>query len=375
MFLTVADENIPHVGQAFASIGDVRVLNAESITDEVCANADILLVRSVTRVDQSLLSQSRVRFVGSATAGFDHIDRTYLRKRGIQFTHAAGSNADSVVEYVLSALIRLSALKMRPLAGLTLGIVGCGNIGGRLAVRASAFGLHVLKNDPPLANAGHAGFVDLETILAESDIITLHVPGSSETYHLIGKSALQSMKPGVWLLNTSRGTVIDNTALSEVLDTGRIGTTVLDVWENEPTPDLELLQKVTLGTPHIAGHSVDGKFQGTVLLYGAVTDYFGIQPTWDFERVLQRDLPSPISVDPEPRSIWLDSLVRRLYDIRADNTRMRMLLNMPRDQVAGKFRRLRRNYPPRRAFDRHRVTGIPSTLLRTVRDGLCVDCQ
>lgn len=375
MFLTVADENIPHVGQAFASIGDVRVLNAESITDRVCANADILLVRSVTRVDQSLLSQSQVRFVGSATAGFDHIDQAYLRKRGIQFTHAAGSNADSVVEYVLSALIRLSALKMRPLAGLTLGIVGCGNIGSRLAVRASAFGLHILKNDPPLANAGHSGFVDLETILTESDIITLHVPGSSETYHLIEKSALQSMNPGVWLLNTSRGTVIDNTALSEVLDTGRIGATVLDVWENEPAPDLELLQKVTLGTPHIAGHSVDGKLQGTVMLYKAVTDYFGIQPTWDFERVLQEGLPPPISVDFEPSATWLDSLVRRLYDIRADDTRMRVLLNTPHNQVAGKFRRLRRNYPPRRAFGRHRATDIPSSLLRTVRDGLCVVCQ
>ncbi len=375
MFLTVADENIPHVSQAFASTGHVRVLDAESITDKVCANADVLLVRSVTRVDQSLLSQSRVRFVGSATAGFDHIDRAYLRERGIQFTHAAGSNADSVVEYVLSALIRLSALQMRPLAGLTLGIVGCGNIGGRLAVRAPAFGLHILKNDPPLANAGHSGFVDLEFILAESDIITLHVPKSSDTYHLIEKSALQSMKPGVWLLNTSRGSVIDNAVLSKVLDTGRIGATVLDVWENEPTPDLGLLRKVTLGTPHIAGHSVDGKLQGTVMLYKAVTDYFGIQPTWDFEQVLQQDLPPPISADPEPSSNWLDTLVRCLYDIRADDARMRMLLNTPHDQVARKFRQLRRNYPSRRAFGRHRVTGIPSSLLQTVRDGLCVVCQ
>lgn len=372
MFLTVADDNIPHVGQAFGSIGDVCVLNAESITDKVCVNADILLVRSVTRVDQSLLSQSRVQFVGSATAGVDHIDQAYLRKRGIRFTHAAGSNADSVVEYVLSALIRLSALKMRPLTGLTLGIVGCGNIGSRLAVRASAFGLHILKNDPPLSSAGHSGFVDLETILAESDIITLHVPGSSDTFHLFEKSALQSMKPGVWLLNTSRGTVIDSTALSEVLDTGRIGGTVLDVWENEPTPDLELLQKVTLGTPHVAGHSMDGKLQGTVMLYKAVTDYFRIQPSWDFERILQQDLPPPISIDPEPKSTWLERLVRCLYDIQADDTRMQMLLNTSHDQIAGQFRRLRRNYPPRRAFDRHRVAGIPSSLLETVRDGLRV---
>ncbi len=375
MLFTVADENIPHVGQAFGSIGGLCVLNAESITDKVCANADILLVRSVTRVDQSLLSQSRVRFVGSATAGLDHIDQAYLRKRGIQFTHAAGSNADSVVEYVLAALIQLSALKRCSLAGLTLGIVGCGNIGSRLAVRASAFGLHILKNDPPLASAGHSGFVDLETVLAESDIITLHVPGSSDTYHLIEKSALQSMNPGVWLLNTSRGTVIDSTALSEVLDTGRIGATVLDVWENEPTPDLELLQKVTLGTPHIAGHSMDGKLQGTVMLYRAVTDYFRIQQSWDFERILQQDLPPPISIDPEPSSTWLDRLVRRLYDIRADDTRMRTLLSTSHDHVAGQFRRLRRNYPTRRAFDRHRVIGIPSSVLGTARDGLRVVCQ
>ena len=141
-----------------------------------------------------------------------------------------------------------------------------------------------------------------------------------------------------------------STALSEVLDTDRIGATVLDVWENEPTPDLELLQKVTLGTPHIAGHSMDGKLQGTVMLYRAVTDYFRIQPSWDFERILQRDLPPPISVDPEPNSTWLDRLVRRLYDIQADDTRMRMLLNTSHDQVAGRFRRASAQLSPEAGF-------------------------
>ncbi|MCY3488611.1 MAG: 4-phosphoerythronate dehydrogenase, partial [Bacteroidetes bacterium] len=192
MLSIVADENIPHVEEAFSSVGNVHLLDAESITPEICLRADVLLVRSVTRVHEDLLKQSPVAFVGSATAGFDHVDRSYLRERGIPFVHAPGSNAESVVEYVLTALLRLRALRMRTLTGLTLGIIGYGNIGGRLGSRAPSFGLQVLKNDPPLAKAGHPGFVDLETVLTRSDILTLHVPKSPETYHLIGDAELRS---------------------------------------------------------------------------------------------------------------------------------------------------------------------------------------
>lgn len=372
MLSIVADENIPRVKEAFSSIGNVHLLDAESITPEVCAQADVLLVRSVTRIHEGLLKQSQVAFVGSATAGFDHVDRSYLRERGIPFVHAPGSNADSVVEYVLTALLRLHALRMRTLTGLILGIIGYGNIGGRLGTRAPSFGLQVLKHDPPLAKAGHPGFVDLKTVLTRSDILTLHVPKSPETHHLIGDAELRSMKPGAWVLNTSRGNVVDNQALKRALRTGGIDATVLDVWENEPVPDLELLQRVTLATPHIAGHSVDGKLQGTIMLYKAVTQHFQVPGDWDYEQLLQQNLPAPLSLNPEPESSWLGALAQQLYDIDADDARMRKTLHVPQDHIAETFRQLRRNYPPRRAFDRHTITEIPAPYVEAVRDGLRV---
>lgn len=373
MLSIVADANIPHVREAFASIGNVHLLDAESITPDMCVDADVLLVRSVTRVEKALLDQSQIAFVGSATAGLDHIDQPYLRERGIRFVHAPGSNACSVVEYVLTALLRLHALRMRPLKGCTLGIIGCGNIGGHLSKRALAFGLHVLKNDPPLAKAGHPGFIDLETILSRSDILTLHVPKSPETQHLIGDEQFQYMKPGAWILNTSRGNVIDNHALKRALKAGILDAAVLDVWENEPIPDLELLEMVVLATPHIAGHSVDGKLRGTIVLYEAVIEHYQIQGDWDYKQLLQENLPDPVSIDPAPESSWLDALVKRLYDISADDRRMRALLQVPQNQIANTFRELRRTYPPRRAFNLHRIiTEIPQTHLRAVRDGLQV---
>ncbi len=372
MLSIVADENIPRVKEAFSSIGSVHLLDAESITPEVCAQADVLLVRSVTRVHEGLLKQSQVAFVGSATAGFDHVDRSYLREQGIPFVHAPGSNADSVVEYVLTALLRLHALRMRTLTGLTLGIIGYGNIGGRLGTRAPSFGLQVLKNDPPLAKAGHPGFVDLETVLTKSDILTLHVPKSPETHHLIGDAEFQSMKPGAWVLNTSRGNVVDNQALKRALTTGEIDAAILDVWENEPVPDLELLQRVTLATPHIAGHSVDGKLQGTIMLYKAVIQHFQVPGAWDYEQLLKENLPDTLSLDLEPESSWLGALAQQLYDIDADDAHMRKILDVPRDHIAETFRQLRRNYPPRRAFDRHTITEIPAPFVQAVCDGLRV---
>ncbi|MCY4158017.1 MAG: 4-phosphoerythronate dehydrogenase [Bacteroidetes bacterium] len=372
MLSIVADLNIPCVYEAFSSIGNVHVLDAESISAETCSGADILLVRSVTKVNKHLLEQSQVTFVGTASAGFDHVDQPYLQEREIQFAHAPGSNAVSVVEYVLTALIRFSTLSARPLDGLTMGIVGCGNIGGRLAKRAPVFGLKVLLNDPPLAKGGNPGYVDLDRILSDSDILTLHVPRAPDTYHLIGDRELQSMKSGAWLVNAARGNVVDNQALKQALITGRIGHSALDVWENEPCPDLDLLQRVTLATPHIAGHSVDGKLQGTIMLYNAVTEHYGIRPNWDYEQLLCQNLPDPIEFEPKIEPNWLDAVSRRLYDIDADDARMRDSLLSHQANTAEAFRQLRRTYPPRRTFHRHRIANTPSPYLHIVRDGLCV---
>jgi len=371
MLSIVADANIPSVFEAFSSIGKVQVIDAELITPEICLGADMLLVRSVTQINESLLAKSQVTFVGSATAGFDHIDQSYLQKRGIQFAHAPGSNAVSVVEYVLTALIRLSTLDMRSLEGRTLGIIGCGNIGGRLAARAAAFGLNILKHDPPLEKLGHPGFVDLNTVLTRSDILTLHVPKTPDTHHLIGNAELQLMKPGIWLLNTSRGNVVDNQALKKALMTDQINRVVLDVWENEPCPDLDLLRRVTLATPHIAGHSVDGKLQGTIMLYDAAIKYFGLRSNWNYEKLLRQGLPDPISINPNSEPDWLDAVAQHLYDIEADDLRMRESLLSNQERIAEVFRQLRRTYPPRRAFHRHQIEYIPSPHIRAANDGFC----
>nr|WP_243663590.1 4-phosphoerythronate dehydrogenase [Rhodothermus marinus] len=216
----VADENIPFAREAFRGFGVVRPLPADQITPATVRNCDVLLVRSVTRVDAALLEGSRVQFVGSATSGIDHVDLAYLQKRGIAFAYAPGANADAVVEYVLAALLELAVRRNVSLRGRVVGIVGCGHIGGRLARRLPALGLEVLCCDPPLAEqTGRTDFVSLETILAEADIVTLHVPltrtGPHATYHLIDAAALARLRPSAWLLNTSRGAVVDGRALLE----------------------------------------------------------------------------------------------------------------------------------------------------------------
>ncbi len=371
MLSIVADINIPKVSEAFKSIGEIRIMDAESITPEVCSDADVLLVRSVTKVNAQLLNRTNITFVGSATAGSDHIDETYLRHRGIVFAHASGSNAESVVEYVLTALIRLSTLKMKALQGLTLGIIGCGNIGGQLAKRAAAFGMRILKNDPPLASSGVQGLVDLKTLLTESDIVSLHVPKLPSTYHLISEPEFHAIKPGGWIINTARGDVVDNQALKKALIAGRIDGCVLDVWENEPTPDIELLRLVTIGTPHIAGHSLDGKLWGTIMLYEAVIKHFMVQPRWNYQALLRQNLPKVISLPFQEN--WLDQFTKNLYDIEADHARMSQIQSLPGPKVAERFRRLRRTYPPRRAFPLHTIAEVPPSYLRIVRDGLRVN--
>ena len=222
----VVDENIPYAVEAFGALGSVRCFAGRDLSADAVRDADVLLVRSVTRVDADLLRGSQVRFVGSATIGTDHIDLDYLRSQGIGFAHAPGSNADSVVEYIMAALLGLAAARGEGLRGKVIGIIGCGNIGGRLAVRLPALGLRVLKNDPPLAARAEADgkphdFVSLDAVLKKSDIITLHVPltkqGRHATHHLINDTTLCSLNPASWLLNSSRGAVVSNEALKGAL--------------------------------------------------------------------------------------------------------------------------------------------------------------
>ena len=383
----LVDANIPCAEEAFGGFGRVRLVSGAEIGPDAAAEADVLLVRSVTRVDEALLRHSPVRFVGSATIGTDHVDLGYLRARGIPFAHAPGSNARSVVEYVLAALLAAYAEAGAVLRGETVGVVGCGRIGGVLAARLPALGVRVLRCDPPLADAAEAAgrphdFVPLATVLAEADVVTLHPPltraGPHPTVHLIGAEELAAMRPGALLVNAARGAVVDNAALRGALEAGRLGGAILDVWEREPTPDGDLLRRTTLATPHVAGYSLDGKVRGTGMLYDALADWLGVAAAWDAERVLAEESASLPPLDPPgpdlPETAWLDALARQAYDLRADDARMRAMLDLPDAERGAAFHRLRKTYPRRFGWERHRIAAaaVPPPYRTAVADGLGV---
>ena len=381
----VVDANIPCAPEAFAGFGQVERVPGEAITPATLAGADVLLVRSVTRVDEALLGGSLVRFVGSATIGTDHVDRKYLDEAGISFAHAPGSNAQSVVEYVLAALLVAGARRGAVLRDQTVGVVGCGHVGGALAARLEALGARVLRNDPPRAEAAEAAglphdFVPLATVLAASDVVTLHPPltrsGPHPTYHLIGAAELAAMRPDALLVNASRGAVVDNAALRDALEAGRIGSAVLDVWEHEPTPDPGLLRLAAVATPHIAGYSRDGKVTGTAMLHDALAEWLGAPVTWDAERALAEEAAALAPLAPPgpglPETAYLDALARQAYDLRADDARMRGLLDLPAPECGAAFHRLRRTYPCRFGWARHRIAAeaVPPELRTAVVEGL-----
>jgi len=358
----VADENIPCVEQAFASLGDVELLPGRGMRAEQVRDADILLVRSVTRVDEGLLAGSKVRFVGSATIGFDHVDRKYLQGRDIGFSTAPGSNAISASEYVISALVVVAARDDIKLAEKTVGIIGCGNVGSRVLEKLSALGVECLVNDPPLkAQGGHENYVELDALL-QADIITVHVPlvtgGDFPTFHLVDKIFLEKLKPGAVLVNASRGAVVDNSALDDLLDRRDDLSVVLDVWEGEPGISMSLLEKVTLGTSHIAGYSLDGKLRGTEMIYRAACKYFQHPVQWS----AANELPAGHSVDAKqfiagdvPGNVC--KAVLDCYDVRDDDEQLRAVLSVPPQERPVYFDRLRKEYPVRREFQTMKIPG------------------
>lgn len=380
----VADENIPWVEEAFGSLGSVTTCSGRVMTPTLVQTADVVLVRSVTQIDATLLAGSRVQFVGSATIGTDHIDHAYLAEQGIAFAHAPGSNADSVVEYVVSALLHLAISRNEPLRGKTIGLVGCGNIGGRLAQRLPAFGLRVLQNDPPLAaQTGSHDFVGLDHVLAEADIISLHVPltrtGPHATYHLFDETILQRLSPNTWLLNTCRGPVVDNAALLHQIKAGRLDATVLDVWETEPNLSTALLERVDLGTPHIAGYSYDGKVTGTAMLYEALLTHLKRPSTWNPETIYAPTPEDQLTLEPPaptlPEHAWLHYLTQQMYPIAEDDLRLRHLFALPDAEQGVYFTHLRKTYPRRRTFGLHHIPAaeVPKAYREAVRQGLGIE--
>ena len=383
----LADANIPRVKDAFGQFGSVRrVPGREMNTSDVSA-ADVLLVRSVTPVGPALLGGTALQFVGSATIGTDHVDRDYLRAQGIPFAHAPGSNADSVADYVVAALLGLARRRGVLLAEQTVGIVGCGNIGGRLARRLSALGMEVLRNDPPRARAAEAdgrahSFVSLDTVLGAADVVTLHVPltksGPDPTHHLVDAAFLDRLSDGAWLLNTSRGAVVDGDALLAARRRGAVGAAVLDVWEKEPVPAPALIEAVDLATPHIAGYAYDGKVRGTEMLYEALCDALRAEPKWTGTDAIRPDSADALrcrAPDPRlPAVEWRFELARQAYDPAVDDASLRELVELGPDARGEAFAQLRAGYRRRREMQQHTVpaTAVPAEHQQAVTEGLAM---
>ncbi|MBZ9557362.1 MULTISPECIES: 4-phosphoerythronate dehydrogenase PdxB [unclassified Modicisalibacter] len=355
----LADQNIPLIEAFFGELGDITRLPGREIDAAAVRDHDILLVRSITRVDAALLEGSRVRFVGTCTIGTDHVDLDYLRERHIGFASAPGSNADSVVDYVLSSLLLLAEEEGEALSERSVGIVGAGNVGGRLARRLGEMGVRSLICDPPRArDEGREDFVDLDTLIARSDVICLHTPlveaGEHATHHLMDARRVAAIRPGSVLLNAGRGACLDNAALRRRLEEQADLRCVLDVWEQEPAIDEALFALVDIATPHIAGHSLDGKMRGTELVYQAVMQHYGLPVRCKLGQIK----PDPwlrklVLTEWAPPLEALSLCVRACYDVRRDMVgfeRYRRRLGM-----AQAFDRYRAEYPVRREFSTLRV--------------------
>jgi erythronate-4-phosphate dehydrogenase len=352
----VADADIPFAAECFSSLGKVTVVSGGEITRRAVHDAQILLVRSITRVDSNLLDGSSVRFVGTSTIGFDHVDVDYLAEHGIGFASAPGSNANSVAEYLVAGLLEVAKKNNIELQGKSIGVIGVGNIGGRVVEKCSKLGMQAYLNDPPLQRQTKDTKYQPIEDLFDCDFITLHTPltfeGVDKTFHLTDEKFFKSLKEGCVFINTSRGGVVETGTLKEAIKSGRLGPVVLDVWEDEPDIDTGLLEMVDIGTPHIAGYSFDGKVEGMIMIYKAVCGHFGLEPKFDTESFLLQPDVVKLKINPELISEQdvLREAVRKIYDIKKDDLALREILNKAAGERGEFFSQLRENYPIHREF-------------------------
>ena len=354
----IIDDKIPYIRGAFEDVAEVIYLPGSKTTAEIAKNADAIVTRTRTICNEKLLAGSSVKFIATATIGYDHIDTDYCDAAGIKWTNAPGCNSKSVEQYIASALMVLAETKKLKLKDLCIGIVGVGNVGSKVAKICEIFGMKVLLNDPPRERAeGPDKFVSLETIKNEADIISLHVPlnikGEDATFHMGNESFFSALKKKPVLINSCRGEVIKTDAVKKALKTKQLSSFVCDCWENEPDLDLELLEMTEIATPHIAGYSKDGKAKGTSMSVQAISDFFGLGlNNWQPSGV---ELPTNpiIEIDGEGMNEQevFSKAILHTYDIRHDDKLLRL--------SPEHFEQQRGDYPTRREF--------PAFIVRTQR--------
>lgn len=362
------DENMPYAEQLFSQLGEVILKPGRSLTSDDLVDIDALMIRSVTKVNSALLAKAnKLKFVGTATAGMDHVDQQLLREKGIYFTAAPGCNKVGVAEYVLSVLMVLSQQHGFSIFDKTVGIVGAGQVGSYLHKCLTGLGIKVLLNDPLKQEQGDERcFTDLDPLLAQADVVTLHTPitkgGDYPTYHLIDEQRLAHLRGDQILINAARGPIVDNLALKNRLLKQDGFIAALDVFEHEPQVDMDLLPLLSFATPHVAGYGLEGKARGTTMIFNYFCEFIG-QET----RVNATDL---LPVAPIPKmhlaQAWDESALRNLtqviYDVRKDDALFRREIAKP-----GAFDQMRKAYWDRREFGAVTISGTESCNLQPLQ--------
>lgn len=350
----IIDDKIPYIKGALEPFAEVVYLPGNKTTSEAVKDADALITRTRTICNSKLLEGSSVKFIATATIGYDHIDTDYCKQAGIEWTNAPGCNAESVNQYIASALFSWSMRKRKDLAGMIIGIVGVGNVGSRVARTCEILGMKVLLNDPPRERKeGSEKFVSLKTIQQKADIITFHVPlnmsGEDKTHHLGDETFFRELKKQALIINSCRGEVIDSEAIYNAIEANDVGGYIADCWENEPDINLDLLNLTEYGTPHIAGYSKDGKANGTKMSIQAVSRFFNLGiDNWEPQNVEPPQNPV-IEIDGDQRREYsiLAEAILSTYDIETDDDNLKESPHL--------FEKFRGDYPVRREFDSYTV--------------------
>ncbi len=361
MLKIVADNKIPFLTGALEPFAEVKYFAGAEIDNKKLKEADALVTRTRTKCNAAALKGTQVKLITSATIGFDHIDTEWCDKHGIEWTNAPGCNSESVKQYVAAVLALLVKEKSWCLADKSIAVVGVGNVGSKVSALAKVLGMRVYEVDPPRAKTEGGAFSKLDDVVGKADIITFHTPlttvGADKTFHLCNAALLSKMKPGAVVINSSRGEVVDGEALKAALQNDQIGAAVLDVWENEPQIDTGLLEKVWIGTPHIAGYSQDGKAKGTEMSVQAISRFFNLGiDDWTAKGIPQPDAPV-VTVDCAEltQDEVMANVILHTYPLRRDDADLR-------DNIT-QFEYLRGAYPVRREFQAYRVELLNGTSL------------